>query len=139
MAFLALVGGAISVYLAIYQLRFVYQVWEPFFGEGSRQILRSNFSEALPIPDAALGAAGYFLELLLLLVGGTQRWRTLPAVVICYGAVIGLFGVVSVVLVGLQFFLFHTFCTLCLASAAISLTITVLGFDEPLASLRYKL
>ena len=130
-------GCVLSVYLAGYQLRFVNQVWEPFFGDGSQHILRSAFSDALPIPDAALGAAGYLVEFALLLIGGAQRWRTLPWIVLCYGGVMGLLGVGSMVLVALQILIFREFCTLCLASAAISLTIVVLGFDEPLASLRH--
>jgi hypothetical protein len=38
--------------------RSIGDVWEPFFGNGSRLILTSGVSRILPVPDAALGALG---------------------------------------------------------------------------------
>ncbi len=60
---LALVGTGVAAYLVLYQLDLIGSVWEPFFGDGSRRILNSRVSHLLPIPDAALGAAGYLPEL----------------------------------------------------------------------------
>ena len=62
---LALVGAGTASYLAAFQPGWIVSVWEPFFGDGSRQILTSNVSRVLPIPDAALGAG---LALMLLAV-----------------------------------------------------------------------
>ncbi len=54
---LALVGCGIATYLALYQLGILAHSWEPFFGAGSRIILKeSPLSHWLPVPDAALGA-----------------------------------------------------------------------------------
>ena len=41
--------------LALYQLGYFSEVWEPFFGNGSAEVLHSALSRVLPIPDAALG------------------------------------------------------------------------------------
>ncbi|HZI72549.1 MAG TPA: vitamin K epoxide reductase family protein, partial [Gemmatimonadales bacterium] len=59
---LAVVGGVIATYLALYQTGVVNSVWDPFFGSGSQTILKSSVSRILPIPDAALGALGYVLD-----------------------------------------------------------------------------
>src|SRR5574338_1544499 len=75
---LAIVGFAIAAYLAAFQLGFGSAGWEPFFGDGSRRILTSGVSRALPVPDAALGAAGYLLDAVTGLVGGRARWRSRP-------------------------------------------------------------
>src|SRR5687767_11070331 len=53
---LAVIGFLIASYLALYQLKVFDTVWEPFFGNGSKKILNSPISHALPIPDGALGA-----------------------------------------------------------------------------------
>ena len=51
----ALVGFAVSGYLALYQLGYFSEVWEPLFGTGSAEVLHSALSRLPPIPDAALG------------------------------------------------------------------------------------
>jgi hypothetical protein len=68
---LAALGAAIAAYLASYQLRVVQDVWEPFFGDGSRTILDSPVSTVLPIPDAALGLLDYVADA----VTGVKRRR----------------------------------------------------------------
>jgi len=70
---LALVGFGIAAYLALYQVGFFSSVWEPFFGNGSQIILHSRLSRFLPIPDAALGALGYTLEVISGISGGRGR------------------------------------------------------------------
>ena len=50
----AMCGFGIAFYLALYQWRVIPDVWEPFFGSGSKVILNSFISRLLPIPDAAL-------------------------------------------------------------------------------------
>ncbi len=134
---LALVGTAVASYLALYQLRVIDGVWEPFFGDGSRIILNSRVSHILPIPDAALGAVGYLLDAVTGVIGGQSRWRTMPWMVILFGLAVGPLGAISILLVILQPVMFNAFCTLCLASALISVLMIAPAMDEVLASLQY--
>jgi uncharacterized membrane protein len=134
---LALVGFGIATYLALYQLRIIPTVWEPFFGDGSRKILNSGVSRVLPIPDAALGAASYLLDAVTGAIGGRSRWRTMPWIVILFGLAIGPLGAASITLVILQPVLFDAWCTLCLASAVISVGMIGPALDELLASLQH--
>ncbi len=134
---LAIVGTGIATYLAMYQLRIFKTVWEPFFGDGSKTILNSATSRILPIPDAALGAISYFVDVLTGVIGGTNRWRTMPWIVIIFGVAVGPLGAVSITLVILQPVLYDSWCTLCLSSAVISLWMIGPAMDEMLASLQY--
>jgi hypothetical protein len=133
----ALTGTVVAGYLAAFQLGWVGQVWEPFFGDGSRVILTSGVSRILPIPDAALGAFGYGFDAITGIVGGRTRWRTMPWMVILFGVAVGPLGAVSVLLVILQPVLFNAWCTLCLASAVISVVMIGPSMDEVLASLQH--
>lgn len=134
---LALVGFGIATYLSLYQLEVIPGVWEPFFGDGSVKILNSFISNVLPVPDAALGAFGYLLDAVGGVVGGTRRWRRMPWIVILFGLAVGPLGFVSVMLVIFQPVLFDAWCTLCLASAVISIAMIGPAMDEVLASLQY--
>jgi hypothetical protein len=127
---LAFVGLCVSVYLTLFQINVLPSVWDPFFR--SPRVL-----EYLGIPDAALGALAYGAEVVLSLIGGRDKWRTMPWSVLAFGLVILSGALVSVLLILMQAFLVGAWCTLCLASAAISLAIFVLGYREPLAGLRY--
>lgn len=91
----------------------------------------------MPIPDAALGAFGYLLDAVTGVIGGRQRWRTMPWIVVIFGLAVGPLGLVSVMLVIFQPVLFDAWCTLCLASAVISLVMIGPAMDEFLASLQY--
>lgn len=133
----ALAGLAIALYLALYQWRVLDSVWEPFFGRGSVVVLNSPVSRVLPVPDAALGALGYVLDAVSGIIGGTDRWRTKPWVVLVFGFAVGPLGAVSIMLVIFQPVLFHAWCTLCLASAAASVAMIGPAMDEVLASLQY--
>lgn len=133
----ALLGLAISAYLAGYQLNLVDDVWEPFFGSGSREVLHSFLSQLLPIPDAALGAFAYALDAVTGAIGGTRRWRTMPWMVLLFGFAVGPLGIVSVLLVIAQPVLLEAWCTLCLASAIISVVMIGPAMDEVLASLQF--
>ncbi len=133
---LALVGFVIASYLTLYQVGVLPSVWEPFFGSGSRRILNSRVSHLLPVPDAALGAPGYLLDAITGLIGGTSRWRSMPWIVIVFGVAVGPLGAVSILLVILQPVLYEGFCTLCLASALISVLMIGPAMDEVLASLQ---
>ena len=134
---LALAGTVIAGYLALYQSGVIDTVWDPFFGPGSQVILKSSVSRILPIPDAALGAIGYVLDAVSGAVGGRERWRTMPWIVIVFGIAVGPLGLVSILLVILQPVLFHAWCTLCLSSAFISIAMIGPAMDELLASLQY--
>lgn len=134
---LATLGTLIAGYLALYQLDAFTSVWEPFFGSGSREILNSKVSNILPIPDAALGALGYLADAITGAIGGKGRWRDQPWIVITFGLAVGPLGAISILLVILQPVMFDAFCTLCLASAVISVLMIAPAMDEVLASLQH--
>lgn len=134
---LALVGFFIATSLALFQYGAIPGVWEPFFGDGSRIILTSWVSHALPVSDAALGAFGYLLDAVTGAIGGKNRWRTMPWLVTLFGLAVGPLGAISVLLVILQPLLFEAWCTLCLATALISVLMIGPAMDEVLASLQH--
>lgn len=133
---LAAIGLTLASYLAAYQIGFTRKVWDPFFGSGSERVLHSFISQLLPIPDAVLGAVGYFAELITGSLGGEQRWRTSSSLVLLYGAVVAAVAIAALLLSALQLFVLHACCTLCLVSAVISLLIGWLAHSEVLASVR---
>jgi hypothetical protein len=138
---LAVVGGVAATWLALYQQGFVDTIWEPFFGDGTRQIVVesefSRFFESWPIRDAGIGAIGYLVDALTGIIGGTRRWRTMPWIVIVFGIFVGPFGAMSVILTIFQPVLYNAFCTLCLISGVISLAMIGPAVDEVLASLQH--
>ena len=134
---LALIAFALATHLTLYQLRIISEPWEPFFGEGSRVILNSWVSKLLPVPDAGLGAASYLLDAVAGAIGGRRRYETMPWMVVLFGIAVGPLGLVSVVLVMLQPILFSAWCTLCLATALISVLMVGPSMDEVLASLQH--
>lgn len=134
---LAIVGMGVASYLGLYQIDVVDDVWEPFFDDGSRTILDSNISHVLPIPDAWLGAFAYLVDAVTGAIGRTNRWKTMPWIVVVFGLAVGPLGFVSVMLVVFQPVLLNAFCTLCLASAVISIAMIGPAMDEMLASLQY--
>jgi hypothetical protein len=138
---LALLGGVAATWLALYQQGVTETVFEPFFGDGTREIVReSGFSQAFerfPIGDAALGALGYLADVVSGLIGGPDRWRTMPWIVVVFGAFVGPFGAISVMLTIFQPVLYDDFCTLCLFSGVVSLAMIGPGVDEVLASLQH--
>lgn len=138
---LAVLGGVAATWLALYQQGVTDTVFEPFFGDGTRDIVReSGFSQAFerfPIGDAALGALGYVADAVTGAIGGTDRWRTMPWIVVIFGAFVGPFGAISVMLTIFQPVLYDSFCTLCLFSGVVSLAMIGPGVDEVLASLQH--
>jgi hypothetical protein len=133
----AAVGFLIALYLSLFQWHVLDTVWDPFFGGGTRRILTSGVSRLLPVPDAFLGALGYVGDAVAGLIGGTKRWRTMPWIVVLFGMAVGPLGAVSIALVVLQPVLYHAWCTLCLASAFISVLMIGPAMDELLASLQH--
>lgn len=134
---LALLGVGIATYLALWQYDAISDVWEPFFGRGSERILDSELSYVLPIPDAALGAAAYLADAIAGLIGGRQRWRTMPWIVVVFAVLVGPLGAVSIGLVVAQPVMYDSWCTLCLASAVVSVVMIPPAMDEALASLQH--
>jgi hypothetical protein len=133
----ALAGFAIAGYLSAFQYGIVDDVWEPFFGDGSHIILTSGVSRLLPVPDAALGAIGYLADAVAGAIGGRDRWRTMPWIVLCFAVLVGPLGAISIALVIAQPVLYSAWCTLCLTTAALSVLMIGPAMDEALASLQH--
>lgn len=138
---LALCACAVSVYLALYQWGLIPGIWDPVFGDGSEKVLDSQASEQMRrwirIPDAALGAVGYLSEAIFGLAGSTRRWQYRPWLVLLFGLDVIPLGVVSVVLVIAQGAVVGAWCTLCLLTAALSLILVFLSYDEVWASILF--
>ena len=90
----------------------------------------------LPLHDALLGAIAYAVEAIVGLLGGPDRWRTRPWLVILFGLVTVSLCVTAVALVFIQALAVHAFCFLCLCSAGISLVVGALAREEVAATLR---
>lgn len=139
MVALASAGFLVSLYLAAYQLGVAPGPWDPIFGPASSaRVLHSALSRALPVPDAALGAAAYAVEAGLELAGGTDRWRTHPWRVLAVAAVAAALGLAGIGLVVVQVAVVRAGCTLCLCSAALSVAaaLVVVAGGEPRAAAR---
>ena len=127
---LSLVGLAVAVTLTLFQVDAIGGIWEPFFGDGSRKVLTSSLSKALPVPDASLGAVAYAAEAVLEAIGGPRRALDRPWLVVAAGVVAAGLGFAALVLIATQAFVVGAFCTLCLVSAAISLSVAGLVVPE---------
>jgi uncharacterized membrane protein len=138
---LAGVATVISVYLTLYQWRLIDSVWDPLFGEQSARVLDSETSETMRrwigAPDAALGALAYLGDLIFGLAGSTRRWQYRPWLVVLFGLDVIPLGLVSVLLVVLQGTVVGAWCFLCLVTAAISLLLIALAYDEVWSSILY--
>jgi Vitamin K epoxide reductase family len=131
-AVLAFAGLCIASYLTLYQVGVLDDVWEPFFGDGSRSVLDWTH----PVPDAAAGVIAYAAEVVLSFVGDEDRVRTAPWAVLALGVVIVCGAVTSIALLLIQPLAVGDWCTLCVCSAVLSLVIFALAIDEPLTTLR---
>lgn len=138
---LAYIGFFISRYMTAYQLGHIDHVWEPFFmgalldaKNGTEEIITSSISKAFPVPDAGLGAAVYILEILTGIIGGSNRWRTMPWLVLLFGIMIVPLGIVSITFIVIQPILLNTWCTLCLIAAVAMLIQVPYSFDELIAT-----
>lgn len=136
---MAFVGFFLSRYLAAYQLGHIAYPWDPFFGDGTRRVLDSDISKAWPVSDAGLGAVSYMLEALSGFMGGRNRWRTMPWMVVMFGVLVVPLGIVSIVLVMLQPIAVGAWCTLCLMTAAAMLIMISPAIDEVVAMCQFLL
>ena len=138
---LAFVGFLIATYMGLYQWRLIDSVWDPVFGEQSQRVLDSGVSERMRgwfgVPDAILGAAAYLGDAIFGLAGSTRRWQYRPWMVVLFGIDVIPLGIVSAVLVVLQGTAVGYWCFLCLVTAAISLILVALAWDEVWASIAY--
>jgi hypothetical protein len=130
---LAVIGWFISRYLAAYQLHYIPDVWDPFFGESTKKVLTSEVSQMWPISDAGLGAFAYTFEMLMGWMGAVTRWRTMPWMVTFFFILVVPLGLTHIVLVMLQPVAVGHWCTLCLAAASIMLIMIPLTVDEVFA------
>lgn len=141
---LALLGLIVSRYLGAYQLEQVPGVWEPFFAgdplnpqNGTEEIITSDVSKMIPVPDAALGAWVYGIEVVTGLVGSARRWRTMPWLVIAFGILIVPLGLVSIFFIIIQPIAIGTWSTLTLVAASAMLIQIPYSIDELLASAQF--
>jgi len=128
---LAAAGLAVATYLTLYQVGVLAEPWDPIFGAASS---RTVLDLTEPVPDAAAGALAYATEVVLLLIGGADRWRTMPWTCLALGAVLSAGAVTSVALIVTQPAVAGAWCALCLLSAAISLALFALGIGEARAA-----
>lgn len=126
---LALAGLVVAAVLTLIQVGAIAS-WDPLFGDGTRRVVLSSLARSLPFPDAGLGALVYAAEAALVLPGGPDRWRTDPRWPLALGGLTLAMAAGGVVLVLAQAFVIGSFCTLCLASAAISWAAAALDFPE---------
>ena len=132
---LGFAGLVVSRYLAAYQMGYVDQLWDPFFGwaTGTQPVLDSNLSHMWPVSDAGLGAVAYSFEFLMGYMGGTARWRTMPWMVTIFGILVIPLGLSHIALVMSQPVVVHHWCTFCLVAAGIMLPMIPLEVDEVVA------
>lgn len=133
-AALSLIGFFISYYMAAYQLGHIDRVWDPFFGDGTMKIITSDVSRAWPVADAGLGAVAYMLEFLMTIMGGKNRWRTMPWMVLGLGVLIVPLGGVSIFFIIIQPIVIGTWCTLCLVAAFAMALMVTYSLDELVAT-----
>lgn len=137
-ATLALFGFLISRYMAAYQMGHIDTVWEPFFVgtvptsglNGTETIITSPMSKAWPVADAGLGAVVYALEIVMTFMGGRDRWRTMPWMVLALALLILPLGVVSIYFVIIQPIIIGTWCSLCLIAALAMALMIPYSLDE---------
>jgi hypothetical protein len=133
MMVLGFLGWIVSRYLGAFQLGYIDEIWDPFFGAGSHNVLTSNMSESLPVSDGALGGLAYTFEFLMGWMGAPSRWRTMPWMVTFFGILVIPLGLVHIFLVISQPVVVGYWCTLCLLAAAIMLPMLPLEIDEVIA------
>lgn len=134
---LAMLCWTFSRYLAVYQLGYIDQMWDPVFDNGSLRVITSKISHNFLVSDAGLGALGYTLEFFLGWHGGTRRWHTMPWLVLAFGFLVVPVGLVSIVLIVLQPVVVGAWCLWCLATAVCMLTMILLSGSELIATIQF--
>ena len=135
---LGVVGFFLSRTLTAYQLGHIDGVWEPFFASpstlnGTEYIITSDVSKAWPVADGGIGAMSYMFEILMGVMGGRARWRTMPWMVTLFGIVVVPLGVISIYFIIIQPIVIGTYCTICLMAALAMLIMIPYSLDELIA------
>lgn len=130
---LALVCWFLARYMAAYQLGYIHEVYDPFFGTGTTKVISSSVANMFPISDAGLGALVYSLEFLLGWMGSDRRWRTMPWLAGIFSLMVVPAGVTSILLIVSQPVLVGAWCGLCLVTAACMLVMILLTIPEMVA------
>jgi uncharacterized membrane protein len=116
-------------------------ICDPVFGNQSARVIGSDVAVMMHswfgIPDAALRALAYLGDAIIGLAGSSRRWQYRPWLVIHFGIDVIPLRLVSVILVRCQAFVLGQWCFLCLVTAAISLILVYLAYDEVYSSLKY--
>lgn len=131
------IGFFAARYLTTFQLGYIDSAWDPFFEKGTENVLTSDISKAWPVSDAGLGAFSYMLDAMMGYIGGTNRWRTMPWLVILFGILIIPLGAISIMLIMLQPLAVGSWCSICLFTAIVMLFMIPVTFDEILASVQF--
>lgn len=138
---LAGLGFLIATYLGLYQWRLIESAWDPIFGEQTETVLDSGVSDQMRrwflLPDAIFGAFAYLGDAIFGLTGSTRRWQYRPWMVVIFGIDVIPLGIVGAVLVFMQGAVVQAWCTLCIATAIISLILVYLAYDEVWTCLLY--
>lgn len=141
MAIIAFIAAVIALYLGLFQWGVISTVWDPLFGDGTKNVLTSDlsheFTRWIRIPDAMLGVFAYISDVIFALAGSERRWQDRPWLVILFGIDVIPLGAVSVILVILQGVVVKYWCFLCLVTAAVSLILIFMAYDEVTSSLIY--
>lgn len=131
---IAMIAVLIATYMGLYQWRLIDHVWDPVFGDQTKQVLDSEVSHTLwkwfRIPDSIMGAIAYLGDVIFALAGSTRRWQDRPWLVILFGIDVIPLGLVSAILVFLQGTVVGAWCFPCLITAVISLVLIFLAYDE---------
>lgn len=130
---LAFAGWMTSRYLGAFQMGYIDHAWDPFFAEGTRQVLNSDMSHMWPISDGGFGATAYTFEFLMGFMGATSRWRTMPWMVLFFGILVIPLGLVHILLVISQPVVVGQWCMFCLLAAGLMLPMIPLTVDEVIA------
>ncbi len=137
--FLALIAWFLARYLASYQLGYIHEIKDPFFGDGTVKVISSSVAQMFPVSDAGLGAFGYSLEFFLGLVGSSRRWKTMPWVSAFFGLMVIPAGMISILLIVAQPVLVGAWCGICLLIAACMLVMILLTIPEMAATVQILL
>jgi uncharacterized membrane protein len=136
-AFLGFLAWMFARYMASYQLGYLDNVYDPVFGDGTRDVITSAVSKDFPVADAGLGAMAYTIETLMAAHGGVRRWHTIPWFVVLFAILVVPLGFTSIVLIMLQPIMVGHWCFWCLLTAVCMLFMIALAIDEVVAVLHF--
>jgi uncharacterized membrane protein len=136
---IAVIAAGIAFYMGLYQWGLIDDVWDPIFGDQTKQVLRSDVSHTMSawfrVPDAILGFVAYLGDVIFALAGSARRWQYRPWLVVLFGLDVIPLGIVGAILVFLQGTIVGSWCFLCIVSAIISLILVVMAYDEVFSTL----